>query len=70
VEDYLGKESKMSGIVDKTGEPRDTKDILDAIKVCKGTFIRMQASPELLVILPTVIEGLNELLRLRQTKGE
>jgi len=54
-------------IIDRSGEPRSDEDIQEAIDaVTREMVSRNPGNPELMVMFPTIIESLNELLRLRE----
>lgn len=55
--------------IDKTGHPRSDDDLRDAIGVIEKQMVLnvTKIPPELLVLLPTMREGLKELIGIRQT---
>ena len=54
-------------MIDNSGKPRSEKDILDAIQTVNKMFLKPGALPaELFVMLPTIRESLQELLKLRE----
>lgn len=56
-------------MIDKTGEPRSSEDIQEAISAIEETLVNFATAPlstKLLVMLPTIRESLKELLDRRK----
>jgi hypothetical protein len=52
-------------IVDKTGEDRSNKDLIEAKKAIETELINMKNFGSILLYYPTIISAINELLKRR-----
>jgi len=56
----------LTEFIDESGKPRSDDDIKEAIAEVGRAMIQMTGEPRLLILFPTIIESLKELLTLRE----
>jgi len=57
-------------IVDKTGEPRSDKDLIEAKKAIEQELISMKNFGPVLIFYPTIIDAIKELLERRKNEDK